>query len=72
MVRVQKIKICAPRKAKGATVLGKSERDTFYVVKVNGFDSKLHREFKASLGEWCKLYFATEAEVAVDDRQATV
>ena len=72
MTRVQKVKICAPRKAKGATVLGKTERDTFYVVKVNGFDSKLHREFKASLGAWCKRYFATDADVAADDRQATM
>lgn len=68
MVRTQKIRICAPKKMKGATVLGKSEKDNFYVVKVNGFDSKLHKEFKASLGYFCKQYFATEAEVFADDQ----
>ena len=63
MVRKQKIRICAPKKAKGATVLGRTENDAFYVVKVNGFDSALHKEFKASLGNWCKTFFATEAPV---------
>ena len=48
---------------KGATVLGRTENDSFYVVKVNGFDSKLHKEFKASLANFCKTYFATEAPV---------
>ena len=67
MARKQKIRICAPKKVKGATVLGRTENDTFYVVKVNGFDSALHKEFKASLGSWCKKYFATEAPVAVRD-----
>ena len=52
---------------KGATVLGRTENDSFYVVKVNGFDSGLHKEFKASLGDWCKKYFATEAVVAARD-----
>ena len=55
---------------KGATVLGRTENDTFYTVKVNGFTSQLHKEFKAALGAWCKQFFATEAEVApVDDRR---
>ena len=66
MPRKQKIRICAPKKMKGATVLGRTENDSFYVIKVNGFDSKLHKEFKASLGGWCKSYFATDAPVAVD------
>ena len=49
---------------KGATVLGRTENDSFYVVKVNGFDSALHKEFKASLAGWCKTFFATDAPVA--------
>ena len=58
---MSKRKANAPKKIQGGRILGK-EGDTWYAVKVNGFERSDYRDFKRELGIFCKEFFIPPQE----------
>jgi len=61
-----KKKANAPKKIVGGRVLGK-DGETWFAVKVNGFEKVDLRDFKRELGMFCKEFFDPPDEDSITE-----